>query len=145
MAIADTGSGRIIEFGIGRCKVVLARACSRGDVLGVAEDNFDDIGPENAGVNAHATGVTYVPRLVAGEDGAANETITAYAIAVVSGYSGGTLGKKLYCGETTTNQGKISETAPSTTGDCASLVGMTLAADRVLLFPALTAAPDTIA
>lgn len=145
MAISDPGMGRVIEQGLFPCKVTLSAACSAGDVLGVAEDAFDSLTPVNANVNAHATGVTMVARLVAGEDGEVSDIITAYPIAVVSGYSGGTLMKKLYVSETSANAGTVVETAPATTGDAASLVGITLDADTVLLFPALTGSPDTIA
>ena len=81
MAIDSKGAERIIVSGICPCKIKLNRECRCGDILGVAEDNFDDLGPMDAAVDAHATGttgITYVSRFVAGEDGEANEWITGY-------------------------------------------------------------------
>lgn len=143
MAITDPRSDKVVEQGFMPMKATLARACKCGDVLGVAEDNFDDFGPENAGVNGHDTGVTYVPRAVAGQDGEAGDEITVYPMAVVSGYTGGAgLGTKVYPDEA---DGKISESAAGDTGDCGSLVGFELSATTVFLHPGMTGPPDTIA
>jgi len=129
-----TSGGRVIKQGILPCRVTLARACKCGDILGVAEDNFDDLGPSDSHVNGHATGVTYVHRLVAGEDGEAAEVITAYPAAVVGGYTGGALGTKLYCAENGTD-GAISETVGGDTGDNATIIGLGLSANDALLYP----------
>lgn len=143
MAITDPRSDKVIEQGFMPMKVTLNRACKCGDVLGVAEDNFDDFGPMNAGVDAHDTGITYVPRAVAGQDGEADDEITVYPMAVVSGFSGGAgLGTKVYPAE---SDGKVHETAADDAGDCESLIGFELDATTVFLHPGMTGPPDTIA
>lgn len=159
MAFADTGLGRVIVQGWFPCKVTLARACKVGDVIGVAEDSFDDLGPVNANESGHATTVTYLPRFVAGETGEAAEIITAYAIAVVqgTGYTGGFASEamaKLYCkgagltsvaaNAAATKAGQILGTEATHTGACTSVVGLQLNTDRVLLFPGFRSPADTI-
>ena len=86
MAFADSGLNKVIVQGWFPTKVTLARDCKVGDLLGVAEDSLDDLGPCNANDDGHATGgVTHLPRLVAGMQGKTGEIITAYGMAVVQG------------------------------------------------------------
>ena len=77
-------------------------------------------------------------KLVAGKSGVSGETITCYLAAKVSGrYSGGAgIGTQVYSAEGTSN-GKVTETAPSTTGDCNKLCGIELSATELWLFPGL--------
>jgi hypothetical protein len=113
MAFSDPGKGRIIEQGEGLVRITLAEAVVAGDVLGYS----------SGWKRALATvGTAIQGRLVAGEDGASGEVITAYRRAVVSGYSGGTPGNPVYVAEGTDN-GKITETAPSTSGDVNTIIG----------------------
>jgi len=156
MAFADTGLGKVIVQGWFPCKVTLARDCKCGDLIGLAEDSFDDLGPVNAYADGHATGgVTYLPRLVAGEAGVATEIITAYPIAVVqgTGLTGGFASEcmgKVYAlsGSTgagsSTKAGRLSPTEATGVG-CSSVVGIQLDTDRVLLFPSFRAPADLVA
>ena len=152
MGIDSLGLKRTIVSGICPVKVKLNRACFCGDLLGVAEDNFDDLGPEDAAISGHDTNKTYLPRLVAGEAGEADKWIIAYPVAVVRGYSGATLGAPLYPADAATALGTVDETAAATaaaTGTdaacfCVSIVGMVLSATDVLLFPGMYSHEDEV-
>lgn len=145
MALTDVSDGsRIVLFGTLTRKVTLIRACKAGDVLGVAEDSFDDLGPAYSAADAHATGITYLPRLVAATAGIAGEVITAYGAAIISGYSSGATAAKVYMAQTSGTTGQISETLPTGTASCGSVIGKTISATQVSLFPAATTSPDTI-
>ena len=125
MAFADPGTGRIIEQGEGLVKITLAEACKAGDVLGYS----------SGWKRALATAGTAIQgRLVAGEDGASGDVITAYRRAVVSGYSGGTAGNAVYVAEGT-DYGEITETAPTTTDDCDTIIGYVVSATAAALEP----------
>ncbi len=125
MAFSDPGRGRIIEQGEGLVKVTLAEACKAGDVLGYS----------SGWKRALATvGTAIQGRLVAGEDGASGDEITAYRRAVVSGYSGGTAGNAVYIAEGT-DYGEITETQPTTTGDCDKIIGYMASATVAALEP----------
>ena len=125
MAFADPGTGRIIEQGEGLVKITLAEACKAGDVLGYS----------SGWKMALATvGTAIQGRLVAGEDGASGDVITAYRRAVVSGYSGGTAGNAVYVAEGT-DYGEITETAPTTSGDCDTTIGYVVSATTAALEP----------
>ena len=113
MAFSDPGKGRIVEQGEGLVKITLAEACKAGDILGYS----------SGWKKALATAGTAIQgKLVAGEDGASGDVITAYRRAVVSGYSGGTAGNAVYVAEGTDN-GEITETKPTTAGDCDTIIG----------------------
>ena len=125
MAFSDPGNGRIIEQGEGLVKITLAEACKAGDILGHS----------SGWKRALATvGTAIQGRLVAGEDGASGDVITAYRRAVVSGYSGGTAGSAAYVAEGTDN-GQITESKPSTSGDCDTIIGYVVAATVAALEP----------
>ena len=69
MALSDPGKGRIIEQGEGLVKITLAEACKAGDILGYS----------SGWKRALATvGTAIQGRLVAGEDGASGDEVTAY-------------------------------------------------------------------
>lgn len=125
MAFVDPGKGRVLEQGEGLVKITLAEDCKAGDILGY-----------NSGwKRALATvGTAIQGRLVAGEDGASGDEITAYRRAVVSGYTGGTAGNPAYIAEGTDN-GKITETAPTTSGDVNTIIGYVVAATVAALEP----------
>ena len=125
MAFSDPGKGRIIEQGEGLVRVTLAEACKAGDILGYSS------GWERA---LATTGTAVQGRLVAGEDGASGDVITAYRRAVVNGYSGGTAGNAVYVAEGTDN-GQVTETQPTTTGDCDTLIGYMASATVAALEP----------
>lgn len=125
MAFSDPGKGRIIERGEGLVKITLAEACKAGDILGYSS------GWKRA---LATTGSVIQGRLVAGEDGASGDEVTAYRRAVVSGYSGGTAGNPVYVAEGT-DYGKITETAPSTGGDANTIIGYVTSATVAALEP----------
>ena len=125
MAFSDPGKGRIIEQGEGLVKIALAEACKAGDVLGYS----------SGWKRALATvGTAIQGRLVAGEDGASGDEITAYRRSVVSGYSGGTAGNPVYVAEGT-DYGQITETQPTTSGDCDTIIGYMVSATAAALEP----------
>lgn len=125
MAFADPGTGRIIEQGEGAVRITLAEDVKAGDVLGYS----------SGWKRALATvGTAIQGRLVAGEDGENGDVITAYRRAVVSGYSGGTAGNPVYVAEGTDN-GDITETKPTTSGDCDTLIGYVVSATVAALEP----------
>jgi len=125
MAFSDPGKGRIIEQGEGLVKITLAEACKAGDILGYS----------SGWKRALATvGTAIQGRLVAGEDGANGDEITAYRRAVVSEYSGGTPGNPVYAAEGT-DYGKITETKPTTSGDCDTIIGYMVSATVAALEP----------
>jgi hypothetical protein len=125
MAFSDPGKGRIIEQGEGLVKITLAEACKAGDILGYS----------SGWKRALATvGTAIQGRLVAGEDGASGDVVTAYRRAVVSGYSGGTAGNEVYVAEGT-DYGHITGTQPTTTGDCDTFIGYMVSATVAALEP----------
>ncbi len=133
MAFSDPGKGRIIEQGEGLVKITLAEACKAGDILGYS----------SGWKRALATAGTAIQgRLVAGEDGASGDEITAYRRAVVSGYSGGTAGGTIYVAEGT-DYGRITATKPTTSGDCDTIIGYLASATVAALEPGSRA--DSIA
>lgn len=126
MAFADAQIGGRIVQGVCPVKITLAGTVVAGDVIGYS----------SGWKRALATvGGVIQGRLVAGEDGVSGEVITAYASAVVDGrYSGATAGNPIYVAEGTDN-GKVTETAPSTQNDAITIVGRALDATTLLLFP----------
>ena len=141
MAFGDANAGtRRILWGGCPMKVTLARTCKVGDVLGLAEVTFDDLGPVNANDSGNATSETILPRFIAGQAGEDTETITAYAMAIVGGYSGGTLATAMKPAGTgsaisATDAGQISDTEATGSGSCTSVIGFMLNATDALLFP----------
>ncbi len=133
MAFSDPGKGRIVEQGEGLMRIALAEAVVAGDVLGYS----------SGWKRALATvGTAIQGRLVAGEEGASGDVITAYRRAVVGGYAGGTPGGAVYVAEGT-DYGKITDTAPSTTNDCNTITGYLVTATEAALEPGSRA--DSIA
>ncbi len=136
MAFSDPGKGRVIlDSGRGPEpeKVTLAEDCKSGDVLGYSS------GWKRA---LATTGSVIQGRLVALRAGANGEEVPVSANPVVGGYSGATPGNYVYVDEGS-NNGQITETAPSTTGDANTIIGMALSATEVLFF--LNSRPDSTA
>ena len=125
MAFSDPGKGRIIEQGEGLVKITLAEAVKAGDIMGYSSGWKRSLA---------TVGTAIQGRLVAGEDGASGDVITAYRRAVVSGYSGGTAGNPIYVAEGTDN-GKITETKPTTSGDCDTIIGYMVSATVAAMEP----------
>jgi len=136
MAFSDPGKGRIIlDSGRGTepGKVTLAEDCKCGDVLGYSS------GWKRAFAT---TGSVIQGRLVALVDGKNGEEVPVSSGPVVSGYSGATPGGYVYVDEGS-NNGQVTQTAPSTSGDANTIIGIALSATEVLFF--LNSRPDSTA
>jgi len=139
MAFSDPGKGRnIINSNVGpeAPTVTLAEACKRGDVLGYS----------SGWKLALATvGTAIQGRLVALAGGAVGDVIPVSPNPVVSGYSGATPGGYVYVNEGVSplGKGEITQTAPSDTGDCNTIIGIALSATEVAFF--LNARVDSVA
>ncbi len=127
MAFSDSGKGRIIlDSGRGTQpeKVTLAEAVKCGDVLGYS----------SGWKRALATvGSVIQGRLVAMADGKSGEEVPVSTNPAVGGYSGATLGGYVYVDEGS-NNGRITQTAPSTSGDANTIIGIALSATKVMFF-----------
>jgi hypothetical protein len=89
MAFAD-GAPRNVVQGIGPVKIALSGTVAEGDLIGVTSSTW-----------VGADGASNIPaRFVSGEAGVSGDVITAFRGAVVEGYTGGTLGEKIYLGAT---------------------------------------------
>lgn len=129
MALTDPGADRGIwkaRASSSLNKVSLSEACKVGDVLG----------KDSGGLwkRALATvGTAIQGRAVALEDGDTGDQVNVSENAVVVGYSGGTPDSFIYVAEGT-DYGKITETKPTTAGDCDTAIGVVLAASVVVFF-----------
>ena len=136
MAFSDPGKGRVIlDSGRGTEpeKVTLAEDCKCGDVLGYSS------GWKRA---LAITGSVIQGRLVAMADGKTGEAVPVSSNPVVGGYSGATPGGYVYVDEGS-NNGQITQTAPSTSGDANTIIGLALSATEVMFF--LNSRPDSTA
>ena len=136
MAFSDPGKGRVVlDSGRGTEpeKVTLAEDSKCGDVLGYSS------GWKRA---LATTGSVIQGRLVALTGGKSGEEVPVSANPVIGGYSGATPGNYVYVAEGSDN-GQITETAPSTTGDADTIIGIALSATEVMFF--LNSRPDSTA
>ena len=136
MAFSDPGKGRLIlDSGRGTEpeKITLAEAVKCGDVLGYSS------GWKRALATA---GSVIQGRLVALADGKSGEEVPVSANPAAGGYSGATPGGYVYVDEGS-NNGRITQTAPSTGGDANTIIGVALSATKVLFF--LNGRPDSTA
>lgn len=127
MALTEGTAGRTISEVAQPVRVTLADTCKRGDILGYS----------SGWKRALATvGTAIQGKLVAGEDGAVGDIITAYSSAFIIGFTGATPGGALYAAEGGAgNAGTYTESAPATTGDCNTIIGLIMSATEVLAFP----------
>ncbi len=135
MAFSDPGKDRqIIDSGVGSYSptVTLAEACKRGDVLGYSSGWKRALATVNNVVQG---------RVVALVDGAIGDVIPVSPRPVVGGYTGATPGNPVYVAEGTDN-GKVTQTAPSTTNDANTIIGIALSATDILFF--LNSRADTL-
>jgi len=127
MAFTDPGIGRdILDSGRGTepQEVTLAEACQVGDVLGYSS------GWKRA---LATTGSVIQGRLIALRKGASGERVPVSANPVVGGYSGAIPGGYVYAAEGT-DSGKITQTAPTTSGDANTIIGIALTDTEVMFF-----------
>ncbi|MAF43108.1 MAG: hypothetical protein CMI54_02915 [Parcubacteria group bacterium] len=128
MALTDAQKEATIDYGEDKALITLAGTTKIGDALGWSS------GWKRA---LATTGTAIQLRCVAGEDGASGQKIKAYfGKTVVSGsrFTGGTAGGSLYVAEGTDN-GQYTETAPSTSGDCNTVIGYILSATEIVVLP----------
>ena len=128
MAYADSQDNGKIDYGEDEALITLAGTVSLGDAIGWS----------SGWVRALATVATAIQlRCVAGSNGVSGQEITAYfGKVLISGsrFSGGTAGAALYVAEGTDN-GKYTETIPSDTGDCTTVVGYMISASEAVMIP----------
>jgi hypothetical protein len=123
MAFADPQKGRsvIVSPGPAAATVTLAGTVSEGDVIGYS----------TGWKRALATVSSVIsPQLIALKAGVTGDVIPVSPVCVVTGYTGGTPGGLIYCAEGTDN-GKVTDTAPSTSGDVKTVIGVLLSATTI--------------
>ena len=123
MAFADTAVRNVVQ-GNNPIKVALEAACEVGDLLAFGTTGW---------VLADASDDSLPATLIAGERGAAGQTITAFQSAVVEGPTGMTPGKSLYLSDT---GGDYSDS----TGSVTQVVGIANTATQLLANPAAISA-----
>ncbi len=128
MAYADntTGSRTILSTGCGDNPrtVTLGEACRVGDVLGYSS------GWKRALATA---GSVIQGRLVALSGGKPNEVIPVSPNPVVGGVTGATAGNYIYVAEGAL-YGQTTETAPDTSTDATTKIGIALSATEIMFF-----------
>jgi hypothetical protein len=126
MAFSDPAKGRQVQWSPGPAAptVTLAAACKEGDILGYSSGWK----PALATVSSVIQG-----RLIALKGGASADVVPVSHTAVVKGYSGATPGNPVYVAEGSSS-GQVTETAPTTSGDANTIIGIALAADTILFF-----------
>lgn len=135
MAFSDPAKGRsvIVSPGPAAAEVTVAEAVKEGDILGYS----------SGWKRALATvGTAIQGRLVALKDTPSGGQCPVASHCVVSGYSGATPGGYVYVAEGTSN-GQVTQTAPSTTSDCNTIIGVALSATEIQFF--LNSRADSVA
>lgn len=128
MAFADAQDNAEIKFGSSPATIELAGTVTKGDALGFS----------GGWKRALATAGSVVQmRCVASEDGISGQKIMAYFdTTLIEGarFSGATTGGALYVAEGSDN-GKYTQTAPSTSSDANTIVGYMLSATEAAITP----------
>jgi hypothetical protein len=135
MAFADPAKGRSVMVSPGSMAAVVtvAEAVKEGDILGYS----------SGWKRALATvGTAIQGRLVALKDTPNGGQCPVATHCVVTNYTGATPGGYIYVAEGTSN-GQVTQTAPSTTGDCNVIIGVALSATDVQFF--LNSRADSVA
>jgi hypothetical protein len=127
MAFSDPAKDRQIQWSPGpqAPEVTVAVAVKRGDILGYSTGWKKAIA---------TTGGVIQGRLVALADAEADKKVPVSHIAVVGGYSGATPGSPVYVNEGASNDGTVTQTAPDTSGDADTVIGIALSATEILFF-----------
>ena len=123
MALSDPAKGRsvIISPGPACPSVTVAEAVKEGDILGYSSGWKRALATVGSVIN---------PQLVALKDTPSGGQCPVANDAVVTGYSGGTPGGLIYLAEGA-NYGQVTDTAPSTTGDVKTVIGVLLDAATI--------------
>jgi len=128
MAFADAQANGVILYGEGEAQIVLAGIVKLGDAIGYSG------GWKRASATA---GAVIQLRCTAGEDGVSGQTIVVYFGKTLIGgtrFSGATDRGSLYVAEST-DYGKYTQTAPSTSTDATTIVGVAVGATQALITP----------
>lgn len=127
--MALTEGTRVIVAGVPEkgIPMICAEAVSYGDLLAV--DANGKVEPVDSDDAEHG-------RLIAAEDGAADDVIPCYWIAVMDGFTAGTEGGALYPSGT---DGAVSESIETDAGDSNEIVGWVLTETMILLIPSIRA------
>ena len=120
MSFADSGVRTVHEGHLPKV-ITLAEAANPGDLLGYSS------GWKLADAS---TGVAIGARLVALQKGAIGDEIGAVAIAKVDGFTGATVGGKMYASETA---GDYTQAEPTDVGDLVQCVGYAVSATEALV------------
>ena len=126
MSFSDPAKGRsvICSPGPEAPSVTVAEAVKEGDILGYS----------SGWKRALATVSSVIQgRLVALKDTPSGGKCPVARECVVTGYSGATPGGYIYVDEST-NYGQVTQTAPTTTGDANTIIGLALSATDILFF-----------
>ncbi len=105
-------------------------SCVAGDAIGYSSGWMRADG---------TTGAAIQTELIALEAGSGGDEIEVCVMAVIEGFTGGTVGGALYSAEGSL-YGQYTETAPSTGGDVNTIIGVILSATKVLAWPGNRAA-----
>ena len=135
MAFSDPGKGRSI----------IQSPCPAAAMVTVVEDvkEGDVLGYSSGWKRALATvGTAIQGRLVAVKGTPSGGKGPVAASCTVTGYSGATPGGYIYVAEGT-SYGQVTQTAPSTTGDCNVIIGIALSDTDILFF--LNSRVDSVA
>jgi hypothetical protein len=135
MALTDAQSGGLILDGTCPMEITLAGACVKGDILGYST------GWKRA---LATTGTAIRGKCVAAMDGGIGDKIVAFfgKTRIGGRFSTNTMGGQVYVAEGTSN-GKYTESAPSTGGDCNKIIGIMVSATEIVVDPNVNA--DTTA
>ena len=136
MSLTDAQANGAIIHGDNPATIKVMEAVKVGDCLGYSDGWYRALA---------TTGSVIQMRCTAGQDGAAEQEITAYFGTTILGgerLSGGTRGAALYVAEGS-DDGKYTETAPTTTGDANKIVGYMVTAIEGILNP--NAISDSVA
>ena len=128
MAFADTQDDCEVLESSGEAIIELSGTVTKGDILGYSS------GWKRA---LSTTGSVVQARCVASEDGVSGQKIVAYfdyALIGGSRFSGATVGGAVYVAEGSDN-GKYTQTAPSTSGDSTKIVGYAISPTVLMITP----------
>jgi hypothetical protein len=123
MPFSDPQKGRSVICGPGPAAgmVTLAGTCVEGDILGYS----------TGWKRALATVSSVVsPQVVALKGGVSGDVIPVAVVCVVTGYTGATPGALIYLAEGSSS-GQVTETAPTTTNDVKTVIGVALDATTI--------------
>ncbi len=135
MAFADGQTSATIYYSESGAEILLAGTVTKGDALGFSG------GWKRA---LATTGGVIAMRCTAGSDGVSGDTIIGYfGQCILTGrHTGAAVNGALYVAESSDN-GELTQTAPSTTGDSDTIVGYAITATVMLITPSHN--PDTVA